>query len=63
MYFLALVVYYISFILQCYFAEGNLAIFLKCTSFALAFLSTFPKEVINITRKMFITANFKILKH
>lgn len=39
--------------------EGNLAIFKKCTSFDLAFLRVFPKEIISIARKMFIIANLE----
>lgn len=42
--------------------ESGLAIFFKCSSYDLAFLKVFPKNTININRKMIITANFRISK-
>lgn len=40
-----------------------LSFFFKCTSLDLAFLRAFLKGITNITRKMCITADFKILRH
>lgn len=43
--------------------ESNLAFFIYNNSFELAFLRVFPKEIITITGKMFITVSFRALKH